>query len=96
MNNKLGRLAGGLLLALNAGLASAAYQLNFQPPVTRIASEIYDLHTLMMVIIVIVFMLKVVNFKFTRFAATASFAHSFTFFRFPKISFLILPAMKLP
>ena len=55
MNSKLGRLTGGLLLALYAGLASAAYQLNFQPPVTRIASEIYDLHMLMMYVILVIF-----------------------------------------
>jgi len=55
MNSKLGRLMGGLLLALYAGLASAAYQLNFQPPVTRIASEIYDLHMLMMYVILVIF-----------------------------------------
>ena len=55
MNSVLGRLIGGLLLALNSGLAAAAYQLNFQPPVTRIASEIYDLHMLMMYVILVVF-----------------------------------------
>jgi cytochrome c oxidase subunit II len=55
MTNKLGRLTGGLLLALYTGLASAAYQLNFQPPVTRIAGEIYDLHMLMMYIILVIF-----------------------------------------
>jgi len=47
----------GALLALFPAIASAAYQLNLQQPVTRIAGEIYDLHTLMMVIIVIVFVL---------------------------------------
>ena len=55
MNNKLGRLTGGLLLALYAGLASAGYQINFQTPVTRIASEIYDLHMLMMYVILVIF-----------------------------------------
>jgi len=55
MNSALGRLIGGLLLALDAGLASAAYQLNFQPPVTRIAREIYDLHMLMMYVILVIF-----------------------------------------
>ncbi len=55
MINKLGRLSGGLLLALYAGLASAAYQLNFQTPVTRVASEIYDLHMLMMYVILVIF-----------------------------------------
>jgi cytochrome c oxidase subunit 2 len=47
----------GALAALFPAIASAAYQLNLQAPVTRIAGEIYDLHTLMMVIIVIVFVL---------------------------------------
>ena len=47
----------GALLALFPAIASAAYQMNLQPPVTRIAGEIYELHTLMMIIIVIVFLL---------------------------------------
>ena len=34
------------------GISDAAYQLNFQPPVTRIAAEIYDLHMLMMYIVI--------------------------------------------
>jgi len=55
MNFKLGPLTGGLLLALHAGLGSAAYQLNFQPPATRIAGEIYDLHMLMMYVILVIF-----------------------------------------
>jgi len=55
MNSVLGRLIGGLLLALESGFASAAYQLNFQPPVTRIAGEIYDLHMLMMYVILAIF-----------------------------------------
>jgi cytochrome c oxidase subunit 2 len=44
-----------LALSLYAGLASAAYQLNFQPPATRIAAEIYDLHMLMMYFILAIF-----------------------------------------
>jgi cytochrome c oxidase subunit 2 len=55
MNSVFRRLIGGLLLALYAGLASAAYRLNFQAPVTRIAGEIYDLHMLMMYIILVIF-----------------------------------------
>src|SRR5450759_4618281 len=55
MNSVLGRLTGGLLLALYAELAPAAYQLNFQPPVTRVAGEIYDLHMLMMYVILVIF-----------------------------------------
>ena len=35
------------LAALFPAVASAAYQLNLPTPVTRIAGEIYDLHTLM-------------------------------------------------
>jgi len=34
----------------------AVRQLNFQPPVTGIASDIYQLHTLMMVICVLIFL----------------------------------------
>ncbi|TAK66027.1 MAG: hypothetical protein EPO19_15465 [Betaproteobacteria bacterium] len=55
MNSVPGRLVGGLLPVLYAGLASAASQLNFQPPVTRIASENYDLHMLMMYAILVIF-----------------------------------------
>jgi cytochrome c oxidase subunit 2 len=55
MHSKLGQLTGALLLAPYAGLASAAYQLNFQPPATRIAAEIYDLHMLMMYVILVIF-----------------------------------------
>jgi cytochrome c oxidase subunit 2 len=47
-------LAGAGLISAS-GIATAAYQVNFQAPVTRIASEIYDLHMLMMYIIVAIF-----------------------------------------
>jgi len=57
MNNNLGRLTGGLLLALNTGLASADYRVNFQTPVTPVASDIYHLHMLMMYVIVVIFCL---------------------------------------
>ena len=52
-------------LAITAGIPAMAapevtgrpvpHQLNLQPPVTRIAAEIYDLHTWMMVVCVIIF-----------------------------------------
>jgi cytochrome c oxidase subunit 2 len=52
-------------LAMTAGIPALAqtevtgrpvpYQLNLQPPVTQIASEIYDLHTWMMVVCVVIF-----------------------------------------
>ena len=51
---KRGMVAAAWLLALS-GTAEAAYQLNLQTPVTRIASEIYDLHVIMMWIIVGIF-----------------------------------------
>ncbi len=46
---------GGLLLALYNGLAQAAYELNFQTPATRIGQDIFDLHNIMMVIILVIF-----------------------------------------
>jgi len=45
----------GLLLTLYTGLAQAAYELNFQKPANRIGQDIYDLHNLMMVIILVIF-----------------------------------------
>jgi len=50
---KKGIAAAGLLAL--SGAAHAAYQLNLPTPVTRIASEIYDLHIIMMWIIVVIF-----------------------------------------
>lgn len=47
-------VAAAWLLALS-GTAEAAYQLNLPTPVTRVASEIYDLHLIMMVIIFVIF-----------------------------------------
>ena len=49
--------AAAAILGLSAycGISNAAYQLNFQPPVTRIASEIYNLHMLMMYIVIVIF-----------------------------------------
>jgi cytochrome c oxidase subunit 2 len=47
-------VAAAGLLALS-GTAHAAYQWNLQTPVTRVAGEIYDLHLIMMVIILVIF-----------------------------------------
>jgi len=55
MSPKPGRLIAGVLQTLWAGSACAAYRVNFQPPVTRIASDIYDLHMLMMYVIIAIF-----------------------------------------
>ena len=56
-------LAGGGLLT--AGLAQAVndspggpalYELNFQPPVTRVAETLYSLHTMMLIICLVIFL----------------------------------------
>jgi cytochrome c oxidase subunit 2 len=49
--------AVALLAMMHAGLAPAAYQLNLQQPATRIAGDIYELHTLMLLICVVIFVL---------------------------------------
>ncbi|MGE5524504.1 MAG: cytochrome c oxidase subunit II [Rhodospirillaceae bacterium] len=56
MTSKLGRLIAAAALSGAAGVA-AANQYNLQPPQTIIAREIYDLHTLIMWIIVAIFVL---------------------------------------
>lgn len=48
-------LAGILALTLNSGMAAGAYQLNLQEPQSTIASQIYDLHTLILWICLIIF-----------------------------------------
>ena len=55
MNTKLTRLTWSLLLAPYAELASASYQPDFLPPATRITAETYDLHLLMMYVILVIF-----------------------------------------
>ena len=54
MKNRTLRLAGWLLLPFSGG-AFAAWEHNLQAPVTRIATEIYDLHMLMLWICFVVF-----------------------------------------
>jgi cytochrome c oxidase subunit II len=51
---KKGTVAAAWLLALS-GTAQAAYQWNLPVPVTRVAGEIYDLHLVMMGIILVIF-----------------------------------------
>jgi cytochrome c oxidase subunit 2 len=45
----------GLAGALYSGAAAAAYQWNFQPPATKVAQGVSDLHLLMMAIILVIF-----------------------------------------
>jgi heme/copper-type cytochrome/quinol oxidase subunit 2 len=54
MIKEMARTIGVGLLALS-GTAQAAFQWNLPSPVTRVASEIYDLHLIMMVIILAIF-----------------------------------------
>jgi cytochrome c oxidase subunit 2 len=51
----ISRLIGGLVLALLATAAQAAYQINFQEPATKLAREVYDLHMMMMYICGVIF-----------------------------------------
>jgi len=55
MMKKFGASIGAALLAFHAGTAAAAYQLNLTPGVTKASQMIYDLHNLMMWIIVVIF-----------------------------------------
>jgi len=104
MNSTLGRLTAGLLLALYAGLASAAYQLNFQSPVTRIASEIYDLHMLMMYVILVIFCIVFGVMFYSIYAHRKSVGHKAEQFHenttveiiWTAIPFLILVGMAWP
>ena len=104
MNSTLGRLTAGLLLALYAGLASAAYQLNFQSPVTRIASEIYDLHMLMMYVILVIFCVVFGVMFYSIYAHRKSVGHKAAQFHenttveiiWTAIPFLILVGMAWP
>src|SRR5260370_10189927 len=54
MTNRMVNGTGAALLALS-GAAQAAYRWNLPTPVTRVATEIYDLHLIMMGIILVIF-----------------------------------------
>src|SRR6266852_2266991 len=54
MTNRMVNGTGAVLLALS-GAAEAAYQWNLPTPVTRVAGEIYNLHLIMMGIILVIF-----------------------------------------
>jgi len=54
MTNRMVNGTGAALLALS-GAAKAAYEWNLPTPVTRVATEIYDLHLIMMGIILVIF-----------------------------------------
>jgi len=54
MANRMVNRTGAALLALS-GAAEAAYEWNLPTPVTRVATDIYDLHLVMMWIILAIF-----------------------------------------
>jgi len=47
--------SAGLLLAAVAGASQAGNEVNLQQPVTTIAAQIYDMHTLMLLICLVIF-----------------------------------------
>jgi cytochrome c oxidase subunit 2 len=55
MNNKSKSRLAGLVLAAWSGMALAAWEFNFQAPATRAAQAVIDLHNLMMIIILVIF-----------------------------------------
>ena len=95
---------GALGMIAFSGISEAAYQLNFQQPVTRIATEIYNLHMLMMYIIIGIFCIvfgfmfwsiyahrKSVGYKAKQFHEDATVEMIWTF-----IPFVILIGMAYP
>ena len=67
--------ACGALLAGFSGLASAAYQWNMQAPASKVAQDVYDLHMLMMGIIVVIFVAVFVVMFYSVFAHRRSKGH---------------------
>src|SRR5882672_1246382 len=55
MTTRLAQILAGLLLCLTAGAARSQSKYNFQPPQTIIAHYIYDLHSLVVVICAVIF-----------------------------------------
>lgn len=53
--NLSGRLAGSGLSLIVSGSALAQSRYNFQEPVTTVAEQLYDLHTLMLIICAVIF-----------------------------------------
>ncbi|HRP76133.1 MAG TPA: cytochrome c oxidase subunit II [Rhodocyclaceae bacterium] len=99
-----GRLAvsAPLLLAAQGVLAQSRY--NFQPPVTSVAEQIYDLHTLMLIICLVIFILvfgamfwSILKHRRSRGAVAANFHENTTVeVVWTVIPFLILIGMAWP
>src|SRR5499427_6731198 len=96
-------MVAACMLALS-GMARAAYQLNLPPPVTRVATEIYDLHIIMMWIIVGIFVVVFGVMFYSIYAHRKSIGHKAEHFHenttveifWTVIPFLILIAMAWP
>jgi cytochrome c oxidase subunit 2 len=98
------RLALGLSLWLVSGLALADYGLNFQKPVTAVASKILELHNLIMLICLIIFIVvfsfmfySIVMHRKSRGHKAAKFHDNMTLeVVWTVIPFLILVGMAIP
>jgi len=55
MSGKFVRAAAGLAMAASSAVAQAAYQLNLQEPASRIGERVHDLHTIILVICLAIF-----------------------------------------
>jgi cytochrome c oxidase subunit 2 len=55
MSGKFARAVAGLSIAAWGAAAQAAYQLNLQAPATKVGVDVYDLHTIILVICVVIF-----------------------------------------
>jgi cytochrome c oxidase subunit 2 len=55
MTRKIANWIGGAALSAFAGVAPAAYQWNLAPGATKVSQGVYDMHNLMMVIILVIF-----------------------------------------
>ena len=55
MHNKTKSRLAGLALMAWSGMALAAWEFNFQAPATKAAQTVIDLHDLMMIIIIVIF-----------------------------------------
>lgn len=55
MSGKFARVVAGLSMAAWGAAAQAAYQLNLQTPATKLGDSVYELHTIILVICVVIF-----------------------------------------
>ncbi|MFV1993032.1 MAG: cytochrome c oxidase subunit II [Acidiferrobacterales bacterium] len=95
-------MGAGLLLL--PGLAMAEYALNFQAPVTEIARDVFELHTLILKIVIVIFIVVFAVMFYSIFAHRKSRGHKAANFHesttvevfWTIIPFIILVAMAIP